>query len=202
MNIFFIICTLLWLYVLSILIRGKLDFFKFIWGSVGLFILMIIWVHPILINPLTRLVTSVSGVIGKLSGMYVDYYEYSVLFITHNDTSISLNVDYECSGIIEIMAYLCMLAFFPLYNFSKKIILGILGIIWIFFSNVLRIFIICSMVYFFGSDVFYVSHTIIGRLVFYVLTIFFYYYIFTRSQILNQHIGGFQYAKDTESSVK
>ena len=65
MNVFAIICVILWIYALSVFKRGKLDFFRYIVGSVGLFVFMMIFVEPILVHPLVSLVTSASGIVGK-----------------------------------------------------------------------------------------------------------------------------------------
>ena len=64
------ICFILWLYVLWTCRRGKLKFFEFVIGSVGLFVFLMIWVQPIVTVPLTKLVAMVSGEIGELTGMY------------------------------------------------------------------------------------------------------------------------------------
>ena len=37
MNMFFVIVLVLWIYILTVLKRGKLDFWYFITGSIGLF---------------------------------------------------------------------------------------------------------------------------------------------------------------------
>ena len=63
MIVFEIICVFLWLYALSVFRRGKLDFFRYIVGSVGLFVFMMIFLEPILVQPLVSLVTSAAGIV-------------------------------------------------------------------------------------------------------------------------------------------
>lgn len=46
MNILLIVTFIIWIYVLTVLKRGKLEFWYFIAGSVGLFIYMLILVEP------------------------------------------------------------------------------------------------------------------------------------------------------------
>ena len=202
MTIFTVVCFLVWIYLLSVFTRGKLYFYQFIWGSVGLFVFMMMWIQPVAIRPLTNLVCSAAGVAGRMTGFYESYSEYSMLFVQHGSEAISLCIDYECSGIIEMMAYVSMLAFFRVYDWMQRIILSVLGCMVIFFANIIRLFVIGTTIYYFGNDAYYIAHTIVGRIIFYALSVILYYYIFTKSQIVKQKIGGFHYAKNTDTSVQ
>lgn len=201
MTIFTVVCFLVWIYLLSVFTRGKLYFYQFIWGSVGLFVFMMMWIQPVAIRPLTNLVCSAAGVAGRMTGFYESYSEYSMLFVQHGSEAISLCIDYECSGIIEMMAYVSMIAFFRVYDWMQRIILSVLGCMMIFFANIIRLFVIGTTIYYFGNDAYYIAHTIVGRIIFYALSVILYYYIFTKSQIVKQKIGGFHYAKNTDTSV-
>lgn len=201
MTIFTVVCFLVWIYLLSVFTRGKLYFYQFIWGSVGLFVFMMMWIQPVAIRSLTNLVCSAAGVAGRMTGFYESYSEYSMLFVQHGSEAISLCIDYECSGIIEMMAYVSMLAFFRVYDWMQRIILSVLGCMMIFFANIIRLFVIGTTIYYFGNDAYYIAHTIVGRIIFYALSVILYYYIFTKSQIVKQKIGGFHYAKNTDTSV-
>lgn len=204
MNVFAIICVFIWLYALSVFKRGKLDFFRFLVGSVGLFIFMMIFLEPILVTPLVSLVTSATGIVGDVTGLFESYHDYSILFVTCEKTgeALSLYIDYECSGVIEMMAFVALLAFFQVYDIWQRFAVGILGCIAIFFSNVIRITVICIIIMIWGNDAYYIAHTIVGRIVFYILAVLLYYYVFTHAQIIRQKIGGFNYAGDTSSSDK
>ncbi|NLK36809.1 MAG: exosortase family protein XrtG [Epulopiscium sp.] len=188
-----VIYFIVWLFVLEVLHRAQLKFWRFLWGSVGLFISFMIWAEPIMTVHLSRFVSLVAGFLGELTRMYVPYFEYGVLFIENKDSAISLYIDYECSGVIEIMVFLSMLWFFPVYEVLEKIIVSIIGVLWIFMANVLRIHAICTLIYWAGSDSYYIAHTILGRLIFYGFSIALYYYVFTRAHIIRQRIGGLRY---------
>lgn len=183
----------IWMFTLTVLYRAKLKFWKFLWGSVGLFIFLMIWLEPFLTIYLSRFVTLVTGFLGELTNMYVPYFEYGLLFVENPSSPISLYIDYECSGVIEIMVFLSLLWFFPIYRISEKVIVSIIGVLWIFMANVLRIYAICVLIYWVGSNSYYVAHTILGRLIFYGFSILLYYFVFTRPQIIRQKIGGFGY---------
>ena len=58
-----------------------------------------------------------------------------------------------------------------------------------FFANIIRLFVIGTTIYYFGNDAYYIAHTIVGRIIFYALSVILYYYIFTKSQIVKQKIG-------------
>ena len=184
MNILLIVTFIICIYVLTVLKRGKLEFWYFIAGSVGLFIYMLILVEPVILAPLQKAVSAVAGMFGDMTGIYESYFNKNVIFISTGDTNLSMYIDYECSGIIEILAFLALLWFFPLYHTYEKSVLSVVGGFAIFVSNVLRIFVICLIIYMFGESSYFIAHTIIGRLVFYACTVALYFFVFTKSQII------------------
>lgn len=202
MNWLIIVSFIIWLYILTVFHRGNLNFFQYLWGSVGLFVFMCIFVQPAVTEILKQYVTSAVGLIGKITGICEAYYESSIIFIPRQSalTSISLYIDYECSGIIEMMAFISLLAFFQVYDVGQRIIISFIGCVSIFFFNVIRIVVICAIIARFGSGSYYIAHTIVGRLVFYVLSILLYYYVFTKQQIIKQKIGGFSYAEHNKDA--
>ncbi|MBP3338764.1 MAG: exosortase family protein XrtG [Lachnospiraceae bacterium] len=191
-----VLCFIVWLYILWVCDRAKLKFHKFVIGSVGAFVFMLIWIQKLVTAPLTKFVAYVAGVVGELTGMYDSYYEYSMLFIPKNTAAVSLCVDFECSGVIEMMAFLALLWFFDVYSKKEKIKYSLMGIVFIFGANVIRIFTICFIIYFGGNNWFYFAHSIFGRLIFYVLTVILYFDVFTKAQIKRQKIGSFSYEEE------
>lgn len=188
-----------WLYLLWVLKRAKLNFWHFLAGSVGCFIFQMMWLQPLLTAPLTKAVAVVAGGLGRITGMYDSYYQYSMLFIPKTSAAVSLYIDYECSGMIEIMAYLSLLWFFDVYRPLEKAALTAIGTAAIFISNVIRIFSICTIIYIWGNNTFYFAHAVFGRLVFYALSIILYFYVFTKPQIVRQKIGNFKYNEEKET---
>lgn len=182
-----------WLYLLSVLKRTKLDAWMFVVGSAGLFTIAIITLQPVLLIPMQRAVSAASGFFGELTGTYSAVYDKAIVFISTANTNMSMYIDFECSGIIESFAFLALLWFFPAYQLYEKIVVSVIGIVIIFFSNVLRIFVICQCLYWGGEQMFFWAHTIIGRFVFYICTIVLYFYVFTKSQVVRQKVGSFSY---------
>lgn len=190
-----LICFLVWIYFLRLGYRTKLDFFTFVWGSVGLFIFMMVWVSPSLNVPFSKLVAYVTGFVGQWTHLFESYAQLGIIFVPNSKNAVvSLYIDLECSGIIEIMALTSMLWFFPVYSLKEKLFINIFAVFWIFAANILRVFIICVIVYYYGIGSFYMAHSIIGRMVFYALSIMLYFAVFTKSQISRQKTGGFHYA--------
>lgn len=193
MNWVTLVGLIVWLYILSVLRRGKLRFWHFLVGSVGFFVFLMFFVQPLLITPLTKAVTMVSGSIGKVLNLFEGYTEYALLFVQNKNGAISLIVDYECSGIIEMIAFFSLLVFFPVYAGMEKIFVGIFGGLYLFFANVIRLVVICITISMFGNEAYFIAHTIVGRIIFYGLSMLLYYAVFTKVQVIRQKVGNFQY---------
>lgn len=188
-----ILLMVLWLYVLRVLKRSGLSFWHFIWGSFGLFVFMMFLVRPVLTQPLAQVVAAISGLFGEITGMFSAYFKYGVIFVNSDAGSISMVIDFECSGIMEIMAYVALLAFFDVYHRFEKLVVGVVGVFYIILANAIRIVTICVVIHFFGVPAYYIAHTFIGRIIFYGLSVVLYFYVFTKPQIIRQKVGGFTY---------
>jgi exosortase family protein XrtG len=164
------------------------------WGSIGLFLVLMNFMDYVK-APMIEFFTYILGEVGALTGLFEGYAKYGMFFVNHNDTVISLYIDLECSGLIEMMVYIALIAFYPVYDAFDKIKTGIAGIIFIFLFNVIRVLTIILMIYYGGTKTYALAHTIIGRLVFYVLIIILYYNVFTKNQIKKQKVGSFDYNK-------
>ncbi len=188
--------ALVWLYVLHVLARAELRFWRFAVGSLGLFVLLMIFVRPWATEPLAQVVAAVSGVFGSVTRTFEAFFRYGVLFVDSAAGSITLKVDFECSGIVEIMAFLSLLSFFQVYNRSERVLVGLAGTLFILLANAIRITVICELIHFMGPGVYYVAHSLVGRLVFYALTVWLYFYVFTKPQVVRMRVGRFAYERD------
>ena len=126
-------------------------------------------------------------------GIFKAYTAHSILFVENADGPISLYVDFECGGVIEILVFISLVWFFAVYSKKEKLTLSLVGILWIIVANIIRLFSICLIINWFGNESYYVAHTIVGRLIFYALSIILYFYVFTRAQIRKQRVGEFGY---------
>lgn len=188
-----LILLLVWAFLLVVTKRAELHAWQFLIGSFGLFILLMLTVQPILTQPLARAVSALAGIVGNLTNAFSAYFKYGIIFITTETGALTLQVDFECSGIIEIMAYESLLLFFNVYTSVEKLMLGILGFCYIMLCNALRIVVICLCVCFFGVSAYYIAHAFVGRILFYFLSIFLYFYVFTKPQVVRMKVGNFHY---------
>lgn len=184
---------MVWCYLLWATHRAKLQFWNFLVGSMGLFIILMLLVRPVMTEPLARAVAALAGLFGELTDTFVPYFKYGILFVESTKGALTLQIDFECSGIIEIMAFLSLLVFYRVYSIWERVVVGIAGTLYIMIANALRIIVICEMIHYMGTDVYYLAHTIVGRIVFYALSIVLYFYVFTKPQIIRMKIGKFNY---------
>ena len=192
----------LWVWILRVLRKAGLKFWRYLLGSCGIFLILLILVRPWLVLPLARLIAAIAGIFGKVTGFYQAYYRYGVIFIESLNGAITVNIDLECSGFIEISAFVSLLAFYGIYNIPERIYIGVIGTLYTMLTNALRIAVICTMIHFLGTDYYYVAHTIVGRIVFYVLQVILYFYIFTKPHVLKMKTGDFGYNKKEEITSK
>lgn len=192
----------LWIWLLRVLRKAGLKFWRYLLGSCGIFLILLILVRPWLVLPLARLIAAIAGIFGKVTGFYQAYYRYGVIFIESLNGAITVNIDLECSGFIEISAFISLLAFYGIYNIPERIYIGVVGTLYTMLTNALRIAVICTMIHFLGTDYYYVAHTIVGRIVFYVLQVILYFFIFTKPHVLKMKTGDFGYNKKEEIASK
>lgn len=194
--IFVAVVIIAWIYVLNVLDRAKLEFWRYMAGSMGLFIILMITLRESLTMPLARCVAAMAGILGDLTNTFVAYFKYGIIFIETGAGSMTLQIDMECSGVIEIMAFLSLLVFFRVYNRYERIIVGVLGTAYIMVCNALRIGLICEAVHFLGTDAYFIAHTFVGRIFFYVMTVILYFYVFTKTHIIKMKVGNFSYGNN------
>lgn len=182
MNGLLLLCIIIWLYIISVLKRANLTAYYFIFGSIALFFILITLSNPYWIWFFTHSV--ITGVnLFSITDFFHIYTKYGLVYINNAISPVTMSIDYECSGIIETCAFLAMITFFPVYSPQKRLDWGLIGIIWIYLANIIRLLVVIAIVHFLGSDYYFVAHSILGRLVFYILIICLYYKAFTSSQI-------------------
>lgn len=196
MSIVAIVCFIIWLYFLSVLKRSKVTFWYFCIGSIGMFIFLMIWIQPIITDPCIQAVTGTMQLIGEMTEWFTANFALGLLFVQSNTESIMLYVTYECSGVVELFVFSSLLWFFPLYRLYEKILLTFVGVLTLFVGNVIRLFLIAGLLHLFGNDMYFMAHTVYGRLVLYAISIILYYTVFTKVQIVRQKVGNFKYATD------
>lgn len=186
---------LIWICLLLTFSKYKMHFYKFIFGSVGAFGFLMFIGQNTFQTFLQYTVTYLTGILGKALNLYQTYPNYSMVTIYFRSEAISFFVDYECSGVVEMLVFICLLVFYPIYSAKEKVKLMFLGVIYIYIANVIRVFMICLILKIFGPQWLFFTHTIFARLLFFFMMIIIYYYVFTRPHILRQKVGNLSYGK-------
>lgn len=185
----FIIMSFLLYFSLRTLKVLKLNFFKFAIGSLGIFTLAMIFFMDPLNDLLSQLITKIMTFFANTLGAFEVYAENTMLLIDAKDGMISMLINYECSGVIEMLVYTSLVAFFPFISLGRKIFDIVWGNLYIVGCNIVRMLVIIFFVKSQGIDAYNIAHTIVGRIVFFVMIIFLYYRVFTKSQLVNQKVG-------------
>lgn len=189
-NIFMLLSLMGLLYVVLVSLKKlNLNFFKFFIGSLGVFTIAMMFFMDPLNNLLGILITKIMSVIANISGAFEVYAKNSLLIIDARDGIISMLINYECSGVIELLVYSSLVLFFPFVSKGKKVWALIGGNIYIILCNIIRLVAIISMVKWQGIGWYNISHTIIGRIIFFIMMIFLYYKVFTKNQLKYQRVG-------------
>lgn len=187
--ILFITIGALWIIGLALFGRTKMYFFKFLLGSVGVFLISMVFFTPFLEKQLSFLISEALEMIGNFTGYFLVFKENSIISFDTRTGIISMFIDYECSGVIEMLVFTSLILFFPFGKSITKIFYAIGGNIYIFLANIIRILMIVSVSRTFGAEYFYLAHTLLGRLLFFGLMIALYYLVFTVTHLKSQHVG-------------
>ncbi|MCI1553090.1 MAG: exosortase family protein XrtG [Levilactobacillus sp.] len=183
MKISILIGTVVWLYALSVLKRARLSAYFFIVGSAGLFFILSAISRPYWVWFFTHAVIHGVALFHDLTGWCTIMYNTGLVYITNGANPVIMSIDYECSGIIETCAFVALVVFFPMYQRKEKVFYALFGLVYIYAINVIRLCLVIIIVHFGGGQTFFIAHSIVGRLVFYVLVIALYYNVFTYSQL-------------------
>lgn len=109
-----------------------------------------------------------------------------MISVIEENIAVSFFLDYECTGIVEILVFLSLVFTYPMKN---KILLGTIGYLYLFTANIIRIILIVTIIYYFGRDSLFIAHSIIARIVYFTITITLYYKVFTENHLKEQKVG-------------
>ena len=191
-----------WIYGLILLKRKKLTAFYFMLGASGFFMTMFLVFRIALAKVCTIILTNILDLLSNIFSYYTIYKAYNLIFINHNEAAISLYVDYECSGVIEIFVVLAVVLFFPLFKPKERVIYAIVGTCYTMIANVIRLLLVTRIIYIYGNNSYYLAHSVVGRIVFYLLTLFLYFYMLSWKQIRAQKVGRFAFTATNKVDAK
>ena len=94
-GILLVTILVVWLFILHVLKKTKLDFWHFVVGGAGTFVMSFVLLRPVLTEPLARVVALFNSLVGQITGMYSTYYKYGTIFIDSVSGALSLKIDFE-----------------------------------------------------------------------------------------------------------
>lgn len=148
----------------------------YILGSVGLAFLIIglsRWVLPV--EPALKEVTALAvNRIGELARVETQTFDavpgvLMVLVTTGEQGWTIFNIGVESSGLLEMAVIVGIVGFFPGWSWRQRAWALSLGLLATFIANVVRISFIVAMLHWVGKDALFISHTVLGRLIFAVM---------------------------------
>jgi exosortase family protein XrtG len=187
--ILFTLLSLMWISAMILFNNTKMNFFKFITGSLGLFIIFVIFFMPNFEKVLNSLVTGTLNIAAGATGLFEVYKSHSIVSIDTRSGIVSMFINYECSGAIEMLVFTSLAVFFPFSGPVRRCISVAMGNIYIFAANIIRVLFIIFVTKAFGAPVFYITHTLAARILFFALMIILYYFVFTGTHLKYQNVG-------------
>lgn len=184
-----VIVTLLWIFALILFKNIGMNFFKFLTGSIGIFTISMMFFLPYVEKNLNMLISSTLNIIGNSTSYFQVFKDNSIVSIDTKKGIVSMLINYECSGVIEMFVFTSLALFFPFGGNIRRILLTAVGNIFIYIANIIRVLFIVLITKTFGASMFYIAHTLLARLLFFGFMIVLYYFVFTSTQLRYQKIG-------------
>ena len=179
--------TLVWAALLVLARRHRIWLLFYGLGAVGLALLIVFAGTKLL--PLEQgvehLVARASHTVSELVGIPTRVFQAApgnilVWVIIQEPGWTVVRVDLECSGLLEMAALAGLMLFYPGWSLLRRVGLTLFGWFAVFGINIVRIVSIIVILHVAGKPAILVAHTIIGRLIFFVLIMGLYWLIFSR----------------------
>ncbi|MHB8126305.1 MAG: exosortase family protein XrtG [Desulfitobacteriaceae bacterium] len=177
--------VIVWLVIIVFLKKHRIWLFYFIWGAVGFTVLLIMTIKD---SPMEYFMEHQSGLILQfilrllniVSLVYNDAPGTLLVLSRIDNTWTTMGVDIETSGLLEMCIFLGLIFFYPGYSTKMRIGYSWLGVILVYLINLVRMLTVISIVQVGGRDYLFFAHSVLGRLVYFVLTIALYWVVFTK----------------------
>jgi len=180
---------LLWILILLGLKKMKMNFFKFMIGSLGLFTIAMVFLSGFLEMGLSLAIANSLKVLENLTHYFQVFAGNSIITMDTKSGIISMLINYECSGVIEMLVFTSLAIFFPFGSVLRKAFSIVMGNVYIYISNIIRIMSIIFITKTFGAEAYYVAHTLVARIIFFAFMLLLYYFVFTFTQLKYQNVG-------------
>ena len=182
----FLILSAGWLVAIAFFRAYRIWLIYYTLGAVGL-ALILVHVTQSLTPGFLVYETATSYVahyLAELAGLPTRIFEAApdtilVLVIAQEIGWTALQVGIESSGLLETTILIGLIAFYPGWPRTRKTVFIIVGVLVTFLANICRLLIIILMLHYLGKDWLLIAHTLVGKVVFFVLAIAIYWYLLT-----------------------
>ena len=175
-----------WLLVVAFFRLNRIWLPYYIIGSVGLaFVIIFVGRATGLEHALQVVVAAGVHAVSLALGLPTEIFQSSpgailVLVVSQDIGWTMLQVTVESSGLLETGVIAGMLLFYPGWGIKKRIWFTIAAITLTYLANVVRLMVIVATLHYMGKSSLLISHTIIGRAVFFALVVAIYWFLMTR----------------------
>ena len=176
----------LWMLVVAFFRLNRIWLPYYIIGSVGLaFIIIFVGRATGLEHALQVAVAAGVHASSIALGLPTEIYQSApgsilVLVISQDIGWTMLQVTVESSGLLETGVIAGMLLFYPGWDIRKRFWFTLMAIALTYGANVIRLMVIVITLHYMGKNSLLISHTIIGRAVFFALVVAIYWFLMTR----------------------
>ncbi len=98
-----------------------------------------------------------------------------------------LNIGVESSGVLEMAVLAGMVGFYPGWSLKKRIGAIGAGVLATYVANVVRITFIAGSLHWGGKDLLFISHTVLGRAMFFVMVVAIFWFILSLPTLRTIH---------------
>ena len=183
-----LIALVLTLWVLSVLFfrLNRIWLPYYVVGSVGLALALIFAGRATFIEPgLQRLVAEGVHLLSIAARIPTETFAAApgallVLVISQDIGWTMLHVSVESSALLESAVISGMLLFYPGWSLRRRLLYTAGALALTYAANLVRLMVIVTTLHYMGKDSLLISHTIIGRMVFFGLVVAIYWYLMTR----------------------
>ncbi len=91
----------------------------------------------------------------------------------------------ECSALFELAVLFSLIVFYLRFSPLRKGFSVLFGLVTTYVANIFRLVIISSITHRYGEEYIFLAHTVVGRLLFFGLVLFIYWYLITRPSIIS-----------------
>ena len=193
-NPLMVLLFVLWVAVVAFLRYARIWLPFYVLGAVGCayWMVMVFGNLPGLESLLAHSVAWMVHITSELLGIQTRIFEGApgvllVLVIFQEIGWTVLQVGIESSGLLEISVLVSLLLFYPGWSLSRRARLITAGGIDMWEANILRMLVIVIMLNQLGKEALVLAHMYVGKGVFFILVIMIFWFIITRTTLIDLH---------------